>query len=312
MIHLTYFPSTNNPLGSGHIFWEIFTTFIFAHFLNAIPIWNNTWNNTSIIPRSTFKKYTGTELSSYDYILTINQYKEWASLSFQQFTTILNQITELQKQHNNILVRFSNVCSIHPDALCMWYSQNKIETDVFSLNIQPLLRQLYYDDHEQEPLDIFAIHIRRGDLAKWSTDQGFTMDYYTKIINVINKYMNIKINIYCESGNTSRGNLKYDKLNENFDFNDVLILKNLKNVSLIMGNPLGDDFNEHFNQLCRSKYIFMSPSSFPLWCGFISNATIFVDTKCVECRPNLFNKMKYVPNCSIFDDFDETILKLTS
>ena len=38
-----------------------------------------------------------------------------------------------------------------------------------------------------------------------------------KIINIINKHFNIKINIYCEDGRTSRGGV-LDKQVINFDY----------------------------------------------------------------------------------------------
>ena len=55
MIHIVYIPSTDNRLGSGHIMWEIFTTFIFSMFVDGMPIWGKTWINTSIITEKAFK-----------------------------------------------------------------------------------------------------------------------------------------------------------------------------------------------------------------------------------------------------------------
>ena len=144
--------------------------------------------------------------------------------------------------------------------------------------------------------------MRRGDLCKWCYDIGFTIDYYIKIINIINEKMNIPINIYTESAGKNTSTQLSINANErkNINYNDILRLQNLKNVTIYAGEK--KDFSSHFNALCRSKYLMISPSSFSLWAAFISKGMIFVDTKCLD-RPNLFRHIKLISKFIVFDEF---------
>ena len=38
--------------------------------------------------------------------------------------------------------------------------------------------------------------------------------------------------------------------------------------------------------LCNSKIVMMAPSSFSLWAGFITDGTVLVDKKCINCSIN--------------------------
>lgn len=306
MIHITYYPSTNNLLSSGHIFWEIFTTFIFSYFLDGTPIHNDSWNNSSIISSNSLKYHCANKLENYDNILTINNYTEWGSLNKKQFDDIIENILNLKKKYNNILIIFKNVCKIHPDIIYYWYKENLIPNDVYSLYLKPKLQELYFYDNESKTIDQVAIHIRRGDLAKWCYDIGFTLDYYKNIINILNEHLNIKINIYCEDGFTNRGG-GWDKTVLNFDYNDIDILKTYKNVNIVKGNPTGSDFNKHLNELIRSKILIMSPSSFSLWAGFITRGKVLIDEKCIIHRVNLFKHSKIIPNFIVYENFIDVI-----
>ncbi len=309
MIHITYIPSTNNPLGSGHIFWEIFTTYIFSILINVQPVWHNSWRFSSIITNKSLQKYTANRLTKYDHEIVINNYMEWGSLSYKQFLEICNRIDAAKKKYNNILVTLTNVCKIHPDVICNWYNSKFINNDIYNLKLRPMLQKLYFDDHDDTQLDIFAIHIRRGDLAQWCYDVGFTLDYYTEIINIINNILDIPIHIYFEDGFTDRGG-GLDKTVKYFNYNDIMILETLKNVKLIKGKPLGKDFETHFNELCRSKFLMVSPSSFPLWASFITNGIVLVDQKNIKARVNLFRYCKDVPNFIVFDNLENKMKEI--
>lgn len=305
MIHITCISSANNKYSSGHNFWEIFTVYIFAQFINIIPVWHNTWNLSLMITQESFKHHTTASLSKYDHTIYINKYKDFGSLTFDKFTEIINIIQEAEKKYKNTLVILTNVCCIHPDVLCLWYKLKYIQSDVYTLSVKPALQKLYFYDHETSIIDSFSIHIRRGDLAQWCYDIGFTIDYYKNIINIINEHFNIKINIYCEHGRTNRGG-EWDKQVINFDYNDIMVLETLKNVTIIKGLPTGQDFHHHFNELCRSKIVMMSPSSFSLFAGFITNGLVLVDEKCFV-RDNLYRNSKYIPNFIVFKNFEGII-----
>lgn len=162
---------------------------------------------------------------------------------------------------------------------------------------------MYYYDHNNNEINAIAIHMRRGDLCKWCYDIGFTIEYYKKIIHIINKRLNIPINIYTESSDKNTTTHQPIRVEErkNCDYNDILTLEKFENVTIYAGTE--KEFSSHFNELCRSKYLMISPSSFSLFAAFISNGTVFVDTKCLK-RSNLFQHMKIIPNFKVFNDFE--------
>ena len=294
MIHITYFPSTNGALSSGHIFFEIFTAFIFSQLIPEIkPVWNNKWNLSKFITKKSFQKYTEPPLSKYDKILVINQYRKWESISFQDFLDIKQLILTTKKQYSNILVQLQNVCSIHPDVLHSWYTNKLIKENIYIEKTKPLLEKMYYFDNNSEPINAVGVHIRRGDLLDRLYKVGFTMDYYKSLITNINKVLDLPIYIYCESDEkevTTRKQVGYsNQFNEDYN-----LLKNLKNVHIKLGNI--HNFSEQFNELVRCKYLFLSPSGFSLWAAFISTGKIFYDKKCVEFRPEHFFTTHVLPN----------------
>ena len=58
MIHITYKPSTKSVLASGHILFEIFTTFIFSMLLDIKPVWDASWKKSLILTEQSIKYYT--------------------------------------------------------------------------------------------------------------------------------------------------------------------------------------------------------------------------------------------------------------
>ena len=66
-----------------------------------------------------------------------------------------------------------------------------------------------------------------------------------------------------------------------------------------------DVFSKHFNEMCRSKYLFLSPSSFSIFTGYLSLGTIIGDEKLYKFRPNIFNNLKITPNFNIHDNINE-------
>jgi len=294
MIHITYFPSSNHPMSSGHIFFEIFTTFIFSQLIpNSKPVWNKTWELSKFISRKSYEKHTVLPLENYDKIIVINQYRKWESISFQDFLDIKQLILTTQKQYTNILVKLGNVCSIHPGVLHSWYTKNLIKENIYIERTKPLLEKMYYFDHNSEPIDAVGIHIRRGDLLTRLYKAGLTMDYYKNLIININKVLDIPIYIYCESDEkeaTTRSCVEYSS-QFNKDYN---LLKDLKNVHIKLGNI--HNVSEQFNEMVRCKYLFLAPSGFSLWAAFISSGKIFYDEKCVKFRTDQFPTLHVLPN----------------
>tara|TARA_B110001452_G_C15241431_1_gene429866 strand:- start:4991 stop:5932 length:942 start_codon:yes stop_codon:yes gene_type:complete len=306
MIHITYIPSSKHILASGHILFEIFTTFIFSMLLDIKPVWDDSWKKSLIITEESIKNNTETKLSKYDHVININNFIKWESITYQDFLNIKNLIEDSKKNYKNILITLSNVCVIHPDILCNWYNLKYISDDIYTLQAKPMLEKLYYYDHNNTPINTLAIHIRRGDIVQQCYDYGLTLDYYKNIINIINEHLNIQIHIYYEDGFAARNNA-HDKNVINFNYDDILILGTLENVTLIKGKGTGPDFHKQFNELCRNKIVIMSPSSFSLWVGFITSGIVLVDKKCINCRPNLFRHSENIPNFIVFENFIDII-----
>lgn len=294
MIYLTYIEpiySSTDPYylynSSGHVMLDIFATVIFGFLFDAKMIFHESWSLSKIISINAWKEYCDKPLESYDYEITIDYIKEWKGLSIEQLNELKDKIFTLSKIYKNILVKFTNVCKIHPHTLHFWYKENYLSYDMYSEKVIPKLKKLYYFDNNNEKLDIFSIHIRRGDLYKDMINVGYTYEYYKNIINIINKYLNIQIKIYCE----------------NFNYADILPLNQLKNTNVDIGGL--DVFSKHFNEMCRSKYLFLSPSSFSIFTGYLSLGTVIGDEKLDKFRPNIFNNLKITPNFNIHDNINE-------
>ena len=304
MFHITYNVNTaSDLLSSGHILWNIYSAFILAYFTNIDVIPHHTWYNSQIITKNSLINHTKKKLEKYDKTIVIDKYLKWESISYEDFKEIVNLINYYKSRYNTVCFVLTNVCNIHPDIVYEWFSLKKISTDVYNLKLIPNIKKLYYYDHNKEIINAFSIHIRRGDLCKWVYESGFTINYYKNIINHINKYMDIPINIYTESeGKNTTTQLDIRKKErKNINYNDIDVLGNLKNVNIYKGDL--DSFKKDFNELCRSKYLLVSPSSFCLWAAFISNKKIYIDKKCMVCRPNCFRNIDIIPNFIKYDEF---------
>jgi hypothetical protein len=119
-----------------------------------------------------------------------------------------------------------------------------------------------------------SIHIRRGDLASRIINAGLDYNYYKNKINIILKVLpNIPIVIYCE--------------NENYD--DLIPLKTINNVTLKLGGP--ENLESDFNELVKSKYLFISPCSMCVIAGYLNSNTVLYDNDILEkFRPAIINK----------------------
>lgn len=301
MLYLTYIEPliySNNDFclynSSGHIMLDIFSTVIFGFLFNAKIIYDKSWNLSKIISPTAWKHFCDEPLDTYDFEITIDYIREWKGINIQQYEELKNKLLSISKQYNNVLVKFTNVCKMHPHTLHLWYKNNYLSYDIYSEKVLPRLHELYYFDNDNQLLNIFSIHIRRGDLSSRMIDAGYTYNYYKNVINIINKYLNIKINVYCENSNCE----------------DIIKLNQLKNTSVDLGDL--NDFSKQFNELCRSKYLILSPSSFSIFTGYLSKGIVIGDDKLEKFRPNIFNDLKLIPNFYIHDNlkqFEDFIIK---
>ena len=253
MLYLTYIEplcySKNSFIlnnSSGHILLDVFSTFIFGILLDAKVIYHESWSLSKIIEKDSWLHYCDKPLNHYDYVLTIDNIRNWKGLSINEFENLKNNILNVSQKYDNVLIKFTNVCKIHAHQLHIWYKNDYLKTDIYSEKIIPILKNLYYFKNNKDIINQFAIHVRRGDLATLLINIGYTYNYYKKIIDIINKYLNINIVVYCE----------------NWKCDDIKKLAQLKNTTLNLGNL--PEFNKQFNELCRSKYLFLSPSDFSI------------------------------------------------
>lgn len=237
-------------------------------------------------------------------IITINNFNKFSSITYQELNKIKNQCY----YQGNIKLVLTNICVIHPEIIYQWYHQNIIEKDIYSQNIIPKLRKLYFYDKNNELIDAVAIHLRTGDLSKWTWDIGLNLDYYTNIINILNQHLNIKINVYYEgTGKKTTINLTkiFAKEREGFNYSWVEELGKLKNVNLNEGDL--DNCEQQFNELTRSKYLILSPSGFSLFSGFINKNKVFVDKLFIKERPNIFKNLNILPEFITYDKFSDNL-----
>ena len=131
--------------------------------------------------------------------------------------------------------------------------------------------------------NVFSIHIRRGDLSKRAIAEGWDINFYSNIILLINKCLDIPINIYSETK----------------EYEDLLILKKYKNVNLKLGdtNSLKNDIKE----MITSKYLLISSSSLSTWMAYISKGDIFIPKNKIITH---FQHLKYPSNIYYIEDLE--------
>lgn len=287
MIFLTY--KQNSSGRSGHVLCDIFTAFVFEALIDIKILYNDSWKNQLILTPSILKKHTYSFNGSIDFVFEINNICKWDCLTFDDVKQIKEQINQLVKENKdkNVLVELSNVAKIHPHIVHHWYQQKKIPEDIYNNRILPKLREIYFEDHDENITDSISIHVRAGDLYhSIKNDIGFTFDYYNNIVDTLNKHFDTPINIFCEDSNS----------------HDIKRLKNKKNVFIHIGGV--SDFSSHFNKMINSRVLILSPSSMSLFAGYICKGLVLIDNKSIEWRLNVFGNNNLIQK---FDNLNEKI-----
>jgi len=305
LLHITYSHSSHKRyVSNADIFFQIFTCYILGILFEGEIIYNNSWKYSNIITSNSYKNNSIKELKKYDAIIKISNFNKFSSISYQE----LNKLKDQFYYQGNIKLILENICVVHPDIIYEWYQQKIIENDIYTQKIIPKLRQLYFYDRNSEQIDAVAIHLRTGDLSKWTWDIGLNLEYYTNIINILNSNLNVKINIYYEgTGKKTTIHLTrvFEKERRGFNYDWVKELGKLENVNLYEGDL--DNCEQQFNELTRSKYLILSPSGFSLFSGFINKNKVFVDRLFIKERPNIFKNIDILPEFITYDNFKDTI-----
>lgn len=308
MKHITYNHTSHaDNISNGSVFQEILSCYIISIICDLKVVYHNSWEYCGFISYDSFQKNTVRPLDKYDNIININNYLKWESLSFKDLIDIKTAIT---KCSNNTLIVLSNVCLINPSYLYKWYKEGLLEKDYYSELFLPKIRELYFFNHSNEEIEQFYIHIRNGDLGKLLYDNGLTLEYYTNIIKLINSISDIKINIMYEGGDAKKTTLITPSFkNERVGYNHLWVreLGKLPNVILNEGDL--DNLDKQINELCRAKYLLLSPSTLSYYSGIISSGMKFVDKKFIEIRENVLKNTIDLPQFIVFTDFKEVLNK---
>lgn len=286
MKYITY--QQNGRGRSGHQLKDIITVFIISFLTDKLNvIYNNSWENQKIFENINVKNINYNQSSEIVTISNLNDNKyinkcRFDGITFDTLSEILNQINNCKE---NTIINFTDVIRIHPYQLHNWFIEKKINKDFFTMDLIPLLRKLY-NKNISELNNVFAIHIRRGDLAKKMISEGWDINLYKNIILLINKFFDIPINIYSENINSK----------------DLLKLKGYKNVNLKMGNT--DSLKKDLHEMITSKYLLISNSSLSNWMAYISKGDIFMPKNLVIRH---FQHIKYPSNFHYIDDLENYI-----
>jgi hypothetical protein len=82
-------------------------------------------------------------------------------------------------------------------------------------------------------------------------------------------------------------------------------LGELSNVILNEGDL--DSLDKQINELCRAKYLLLSPSTFSYYSGIISNGLKLVDKKFIEIRENVLKNTIDLPQFIVFNKFEDVL-----
>lgn len=310
MKYITYkHTSHSRYVSNGSVFQEILSCYIISIFCNLEVVYHETWKYCGFITHKSFKRNTTKSLDNYEAIININNYCKWESLNFQDLIDIKNKINKMK---DNTLIILGNVCLINPSYLYKWYKSGLLDIDYYSNIFLPKLNELYFYDHLNKEIEEFYIHIRNGDIGKKFYDFGLNLKYYTDIIKKINSVSDMKINIIYEGGDPKKTTLELTPCykNERKGYNHLWVteLGKLPNVILKEGNL--DNLDIQINELCRAKYLLLSPSTLSYYCGMISKGIKFIDKIMISLHKNGLSNTTDLPNFNVFGVSDEILTYL--
>lgn len=311
MKHITYNHTSHvKYVSNGSVFQEILSCYIISIICDLKVVYHDSWKFCGFITYDSFQKNTTKPLEKYDNIFNINNFLKWESISFDDLMNIKNFIDNC---NDNTLIILGNVCLINPSVLYKWYKEGLLEKDYYSELFLPKLKELYFNDHNSEQINQFYIHIRNGDIGNRYYNEGLTLEYYTNIIKLINDVSDIKINIMYEGDSnktTINPNLSPCYVNQRQGYNHLWCreLGKLPNVILNEGDL--DNLDKQINELCRAKYLLISPSHFCYYSGITSNGLKFVDNKTINIHSDALKNTIDLPNFVVYDNFEDILTYL--
>jgi flavodoxin len=253
MIYITLNQTSSGR--SGHKLKDIMSMFIISYFVEGSQVvYHESWNKQSIL------KYIDVSIlntASYDLVIKKKRIA-WNGISQEDFFSVVNEIKSYDSNGKKVLFVFSGAHRFHPFQLHNLYTKGIIKHDFFTQTFLPTLNRFFFGYNTQQFYkNCISIHIRRGDIFKRIINGGQDVKYFKRIIDILNKHINIPIHIYSEYLNSS----------------DLLILKKELNVSLYLGNT--SSLHRDFYNMVTSKYLFISSGGFSTWSSYISIGKVF-------------------------------------
>ena len=254
MIYITLNETTNGR--SVHTLKNVMSAFIFSYFVEGSQVvYHESWNKQSILNYIDVPILTA---KSYDLVIKKQKLYAWGGISQEDFFSVVNEIKSHDSNGKKVLFVFSGAHRFHPFQLHNLYTKGIIKQDFFTLTFLPTLNKFFFGSNtHQVYTNCISIHIRRGDLSQQVIKGGQDVQYFKRIVDILNKHINIPINIYSENLNSS----------------DLLILKKEKNVSLFLGDT--SSLHRDFYNMVTSKYLFISSGGFSTWSSYISIGKVF-------------------------------------
>lgn len=263
MKYITYI--NKNCYGrSSHQLKDILTSYAFNSLIpNTAVIPQPEWNakqsilNFPINPIHSFIKFSET----ID-IKHIGRSSPYEGISFDHFLNFKEQILNLP---DRCLIQIHTPLRIHLTQLSDWFRLNLIEQDVFSTQLLPTIRYLYYRNNPKPPTNTYkqlSIHARRGDISNPKSrffhlhwDVGY---FNEQIINFRQKHKNIPIEIFTEKPFSE----------------DLNLLKMHENLKINRGDQ--KSLKEDIYRMIYSDFFLPSNSGLSSWISYISKETILM------------------------------------
>jgi hypothetical protein len=97
--------------------------------------------------------------------------------------------------------------------------------------------------------------VRRGDLRDKMLDDGFTVEYYKKLIRELKKHFRYEVFVYCEKSNW----------------------EDLKSLHGLCQLKIGNSKKQDFSEMVRSKILIIGNSAFSLVASYCSTNIHLID-----------------------------------
>lgn len=260
---------------SGHALKDIFTCYTLASVVDGLVVLpQEKWNETTIrksgsldgqviINFDTDESQSMIDKGNFSKIITIKAAnKQWNGMNFEYFSKLKKQI---ENAPQGSLVVLTGVIRLHLVQLTNWYNKKLIKRDSFA-DVIPVLRNLYFKDHDPKTIDCLSIHVRRGDIFNPNSPSYTTHPamrwpvghFEQAIVSFRKLHPHVPINIFSE----------------NMFSDDLKILERHDNLRLVLGDAFS--LQKDINYMINSRFFMPCSSSLSTWISYISRGKIII------------------------------------